>query len=85
MEGPFHMTSLFGTYINVNSDDVPPQFITNPPHSSFSICFTNNDGKIFGGIVGGRIIADDVVYVNAIITNGFDVVVAKIDTENDSD
>jgi hypothetical protein len=84
IEGPVYMTNLSGTYINANFDDVPPQFIADPPHSSFSICFSNNDGQLFGGIVGGPIIAADVIYVKAVIFNEFDVV-DTIQSDSDSD
>ncbi|KAK2441961.1 AT-hook motif nuclear-localized protein [Trifolium repens] len=85
IEGPVYMTNLSGTYINSNFDDVPPRFIADLPHSSFSICFSNNDGQVFGGIVGGPIIAADVIYVKAAIFNEFDVVdTIDIDSESDS-
>ncbi|WJX38320.1 hypothetical protein P8452_25996 [Trifolium repens] len=71
IEGPVYMTNLSGTYINANFDDVPSQFIADPPHSSFSICFCNNDGQVFRGTVEGPIIAADVIYVNAVICNEF--------------
>jgi hypothetical protein len=86
IEGPVYMTNLSGTYINANFD-VPPRFIADPPHSSFSICFSNNDGQVFGGTVGGPIIAVDVIYVNAALINDFDVVdvdTIQIDSESDS-
>jgi hypothetical protein len=86
IEGPVYMTNLSGTYINANFD-VPPRFIADPPHSSFSICFSNNDGQVFGGTVGGPIIAADVIYVNAALINDFDVVdvdTIQIDSESDS-
>jgi hypothetical protein len=54
---------------------------------SFSICFSNNDGQVFGGTVGGPIIAADVIYVNAALINDFDVVdvdTIQIDSESDS-
>jgi predicted DNA-binding protein with PD1-like motif len=72
IEGPVYMTSLSGI------------FIADLPHSSFSICFSNNDGQLFGGIVGGPIIAADVIYVKAVIFNEFDVV-DTIQSDSNSD
>lgn len=61
IEGPLHMISLNGTYLNANGGHVPPQFITNPAFSSFSIQFFRDNGKVIGGIVGGRLKAAGVV------------------------
>ncbi|KAL5082678.1 hypothetical protein RYX36_011099 [Vicia faba] len=36
IEGPIHMTYLFGTYINPNFPYSPSQFISHPPRSSFT-------------------------------------------------
>ncbi|XP_058783544.1 AT-hook motif nuclear-localized protein 16-like [Vicia villosa] len=65
IEGPLHMTSLFGTYVNPNFDCIPPQFIANPPCSSFTIYFSGINGHVFGGVVGGKIIAAGVIFINA--------------------
>jgi hypothetical protein len=69
MEGPFQMISLTGTHINSNCDRVPPEFVTNPACLSFSICFSGGDGQMFGGIVGGKVHAAGVVWVEATLFN----------------
>ncbi|CAK8566796.1 unnamed protein product [Lathyrus sativus] len=65
IEGPLHMTSLFGTYVNPNCDCAPLQFIANPPCSSFTIYFSGINGHVFGGVVGGKVIAAGVTFINA--------------------
>ncbi|XP_050884938.1 AT-hook motif nuclear-localized protein 29-like [Lathyrus oleraceus] len=67
IEGPLHMTSLFGTYVNPNCDYVPLQFIANPPCSSFTIYFSGINGHVFGGVVGGKVIAAGVIFINATV------------------
>ncbi|XP_058761218.1 AT-hook motif nuclear-localized protein 29-like [Vicia villosa] len=68
IEGPIHMTSLFGTYINPNCQCSPPQFIAHPTCSSFSIYFSSPNGYAFGGVVGGKITAASVIFINATIS-----------------
>ncbi|KAL5076360.1 hypothetical protein RYX36_015344 [Vicia faba] len=65
IEGPLHMTSLFGTYVNPNCECVPSQFIANPPCSSFTIYFSGINGHVFGGVVGGKVIAAGIIFINA--------------------
>ncbi|XP_058761205.1 AT-hook motif nuclear-localized protein 28-like [Vicia villosa] len=65
IEGPVHMTSLFGTYINPNCECPPRKFITDPPCSSFTVYFSSPNGYVFGGIVGGKVKAAGVILINA--------------------
>ncbi|KAL5082682.1 hypothetical protein RYX36_011103 [Vicia faba] len=65
IEGPVHMTSLFGTYINPNCECPPRQFIIDPPCSSFTVYFSSPNGYVFGGIVGGNVNAAGVILINA--------------------
>ncbi|CAK8542941.1 unnamed protein product [Lathyrus sativus] len=65
IEGPVHMTSLFGTYINPNCECPPRKFIIDPPCSSFTVYFSSLNGYVFGGIVGGKITAAGVILINA--------------------
>lgn len=63
MEGPFEMTSLFGAYCG----QVPSQSINDPPCSSFSIYLSGNGARVYGGIVGGRVIAAKPIWITAIL------------------
>ncbi|CAL5191433.1 unnamed protein product [Lathyrus oleraceus] len=65
IEGPVHMTSLFGTYINPNCECPPRKFISHPPCSSFTIYFSSPNEYVFGGIVGGKVTAAGVILINA--------------------
>jgi len=65
IEGPIQMISLSGTYVNPNSDSVTSEFITNPAYSSFSIFLSGNEGKVYGGIVIGKIMASGNVMITA--------------------
>jgi hypothetical protein len=64
-EGPFHLISISGTYVNANCDRVPLRFIIDPACSSFSIYLSSGHGKTFGGVVGGKVNAAGVVWINA--------------------
>ncbi|CAJ2634303.1 unnamed protein product [Trifolium pratense] len=61
--GPFHMTSMFGTYVNPNCHSVSPRFIKHPICSYFSICLAGNGADVYGGIVGGQVITAGVVSI----------------------
>lgn len=61
MVGPFEMTSLFGTYCG----HVPSQSINDPPCSSFSIFLSGNGARVYGGIVGGEVIAAKPIWITA--------------------
>ncbi|XP_058766819.1 AT-hook motif nuclear-localized protein 17-like [Vicia villosa] len=68
IEGPIHMTSLFGTYINPNCQCSPPQFIAHPPCSSFTVYFSSPNAYVFGGVVVGKITAASVIFINATLS-----------------
>ncbi|GAU22132.1 hypothetical protein TSUD_251600 [Trifolium subterraneum] len=57
------MTSLYGTYVNPNCHSVSPRFIPNPICSCFSIYLASDKEDVYGGIVGGQVIAADVVSI----------------------
>ncbi|CAL5190480.1 unnamed protein product [Lathyrus oleraceus] len=65
IRGECQMISLSGTYVYPNSDRVPSEFIVEPDCSSFSIHLSGNHGQVFGGVVGGRVMASSVVMVTA--------------------
>lgn len=66
IEGVFPMTSFFGTFSSANTDRFPSQFIgTSSLNSHFSIFLSGNQGKVFGGVVGGRVIAAGTVLISA--------------------
>jgi len=62
IKGPFEMTSLLGTYMNINA---PPQFINDPPCSCFSILLSGHGAVVYAGTVGGTIIAASDVWIEA--------------------
>ncbi|XP_004491301.1 AT-hook motif nuclear-localized protein 28-like [Cicer arietinum] len=65
-QGPFQMISLCGTYVNPNCGRVPSQFITHPACSSFTIYLSGGrGGQVFGGVVGGKVMAAEVVSITA--------------------
>ncbi|CAK8540987.1 unnamed protein product [Lathyrus sativus] len=68
IEGPVHMTSLFGTYINPKCQCTPPQYITHLPCSSFTVYLSSPNGYVFGAVVGGKITAASVILINATLT-----------------
>ncbi|KAL5082681.1 hypothetical protein RYX36_011102 [Vicia faba] len=68
IEGPIHMTSLFGTYINPNCQCSPTQFIAHPLCSSFTVYFSSSNGYVFGGVIGGKITAASVIFINATLS-----------------
>ncbi|XP_058746777.1 AT-hook motif nuclear-localized protein 17-like [Vicia villosa] len=66
LEGVFRMTSFYGTFASANTDRFRPQFTSpNSPNSHFSIFLCGNQGKVFGGVVGGRVIAAGAVLISA--------------------
>jgi hypothetical protein len=65
IEGPVQMTSLSGTYVNPNCDDVSSEVITNPACSSFSIFLSGSHGQVYGGIVVGKVMTSSVVMISA--------------------
>lgn len=65
IRGDCQMISLSGTYVYPNSDRVPSEFIVDPDCSSFSIHLSGNHGQVFGGVVGGKVIASSVVMITA--------------------
>lgn len=67
IERSIHMTSLFGTYINLNCECPPRKFISDPSCSSFTVYFSSPNGYVFGGIVGGKVTANGAVLINATI------------------
>lgn len=69
MAGPFNMISLSGTYINPNSGLVHPQLIKNPSCSSFSIHLSGTLGQVYGGFVGGKVMAASQVMITATLFN----------------
>ncbi|XP_050913508.1 AT-hook motif nuclear-localized protein 28-like isoform X2 [Lathyrus oleraceus] len=68
IEGPIHMTTLFGTYINPNCQCTPTQFVTHLPCSSFTVYFSSPNEYAFGGVVGGKITAASVIFINVTLT-----------------
>ncbi|XP_058746767.1 AT-hook motif nuclear-localized protein 28-like [Vicia villosa] len=67
VEGPFNMISLSETYVNPNIGQASPSLLSiASSHSYFSISVSNNDnGKVFGGIVEGKIMAAGTVKITA--------------------
>ncbi|AET00226.1 putative PPC domain-containing protein [Medicago truncatula] len=65
IEGPVQMTSLSGTYVNPNVDNVPSEVIANPACSSFSIFLSGSHGQVYGGIVVGKVMTSSVVMISA--------------------
>ncbi|KAL5077562.1 hypothetical protein RYX36_016546 [Vicia faba] len=49
------MTSISGEYVTTNYSRVPSELIDKPAYSSFSIFLTRGDGKVFRGVVEGKV------------------------------
>ncbi|CAK8538658.1 unnamed protein product [Lathyrus sativus] len=71
IERMFRMTSFFGTFVGANTDHFSAHFAsTSSPNSHFSIFLSGNEGKVFGEIVGRRVIAASAVFsVAALVKN----------------
>ncbi|XP_014506161.1 AT-hook motif nuclear-localized protein 19-like [Vigna radiata var. radiata] len=58
LHGPFNLLSLTGSYLHNNQYTLLPG--ATPPRSlSFGIHLSTSHGRVFGGLVGGRVIAGD--------------------------
>ncbi|PON75772.1 PPC domain containing protein [Parasponia andersonii] len=70
LQGPFSLLSLTGSYVGSNPF---PSFVASsagskpssppPPCSSFGVCLSGGQGQVFGGIVGGKVLAASLVVV----------------------
>ncbi|KAG5010965.1 hypothetical protein AAZX31_07G214000 [Glycine max] len=58
LRGPFTLLSLNGSYLHNNHYTLHPG-ATPPPPLSFGISFSTSQGQVFGGAIGGRVIAGD--------------------------
>ncbi|KAL5077563.1 hypothetical protein RYX36_016547 [Vicia faba] len=68
LHGPFQMTSILGEYVNTKDSCVPSELIDEPINSSFSIFLTRGDGKVFGGIVEGKVKAASDILISATLS-----------------
>lgn len=59
------MLSLEGTYHNPNCGYVPPELITNPSFSYFSIYLCGFEGNVFCGTIGGKVKSEGQVIIKA--------------------
>ncbi|XP_058784327.1 AT-hook motif nuclear-localized protein 17-like [Vicia villosa] len=66
--GPFQMTSISGEYVNTNYGCVPSRLIDEPTYSSFFIFLTRGDGKVFGGVVQGKVKAACNILITATLS-----------------
>jgi len=58
LHGPFNLLSLTGSYLHNNQYTLLPG--ATPPRSlSFGIHLSTSHGRVFGGLVGGRVVAGD--------------------------
>ncbi|AET00170.2 DUF296 domain protein [Medicago truncatula] len=69
MIGPFEMTSLLGTYVNINCRR---NTLNHPPCSCFSILLSGHGAVVYGGTVGGTIIAASNVWIQATLCKNLD-------------
>ncbi|OIW16289.1 hypothetical protein TanjilG_19005 [Lupinus angustifolius] len=68
IHGTFRIISLTGSYIGVRFPSLAsPNHPSFPPCSSFGICVAGPQGQVFGGVIGGRVMAASVVVVMAIV------------------
>ncbi|KAL5193387.1 AT-hook motif nuclear-localized protein 17 [Glycine soja] len=58
LRGPFTLLSLNGSYLYNNHYALHPGATPAPP-LSFGISFSTSQGQVFGGAIGGRVIADN--------------------------
>ncbi|KAM4084012.1 hypothetical protein ACB094_08G100600 [Castanea mollissima] len=74
LHGPFNLLSLSGSFLgySTTSSTKPPSSSSSSPSSSsfvsissFGICLAGAQGQVFGGIVGGKVIAESLVVVVA--------------------
>lgn len=75
LHGPFNLVSLTGSYMGTSSPTmVAPSSSSgskpsssSPPSacSSFGICLAGTQGQVFGGIIGGKVLAASLVVVMA--------------------
>lgn len=68
IHGTFSIMCLEGTYINPNCECIPPQLVTNPSCSSFTIYLAGAEGNVFCGNIGGKVKAAGQVIVTAILS-----------------
>ncbi|CAL0307465.1 unnamed protein product [Lupinus luteus] len=68
IHGTFPILSLTGSYIGVCFPSLAtPNHASFPPCSSFGISVAGPQGQVFGGVIGGRVMAASVVYVMAVV------------------
>ncbi|XP_050283789.1 AT-hook motif nuclear-localized protein 28-like [Quercus robur] len=73
LHGPFNLLSLSGSFLgySTTSSTKPPSSSSSSSPSSFvsissfGICLAGAQGQVFGGIVGGKVIAESLVVVMA--------------------
>ncbi|KAF4382900.1 hypothetical protein F8388_017686 [Cannabis sativa] len=75
LQGPFSLLSLSGTFLSTFSSPMAmgtsgskPMLSSQPPpysSSSFGICLAGGQGQVFGGIIGGKVVAASLVVVVA--------------------
>lgn len=68
LHGPFSLLSLTGSFLGCSATTTSSskQLSSSPPpssSSSFGICLAGAQGQVFGGIVGGKVIAASLVVV----------------------
>lgn len=76
MIGPFEMTSLLGTYVNT---------LNHPPCSCFSILLSGHGAVVYGGTVGGTIIAASNVWIQATLCKNLEHYQAISNNNNNHD
>ncbi|XP_058784335.1 AT-hook motif nuclear-localized protein 29-like [Vicia villosa] len=64
----FQMTSITGTYFIANYGRNPSEVIFERIHSSFSIFLTSNYGKVFGGVIIGKVMTAGDVLITAALS-----------------
>ncbi|XP_050908145.1 AT-hook motif nuclear-localized protein 28 [Lathyrus oleraceus] len=65
LDGPFHVLSIAGVYLNPDCFTVPPQLIHDPLCTAFAIQLSGSRGQVFGGVIGGKINAANDVHISA--------------------
>ncbi|CAL5190437.1 unnamed protein product [Lathyrus oleraceus] len=64
LDGPFHVLSLTGVYLNPDCGRVP-RLIYDPLCTAFCLQLSGSRGQVFGGVIGGNINAASDIQVSA--------------------
>ncbi|XP_058746781.1 AT-hook motif nuclear-localized protein 28-like [Vicia villosa] len=65
LDGPFNVLSLAGVYLNPNCCRVPDHLIYDPLCTAFALQLSGSRAQVFGGVIGGKIIAASDIQISA--------------------